>query len=244
MRQLFLFLILSVAGICKSQTVTVNDQYVVAGLSQIRESMNYGFVFNGPMIKYGREWQWQMPDDRIELESSLGLSAVFKKGPGIDFSLTPLNFNYMFKLSDLLWLGPGIMTGYNYDFYPDLQTGHDFWFSHYSAGLAVFFQKLLSKRIIGIKISSTLFGFTSRTPEDFNTLFFDIGIKNALQDLHRNMNWNQLGRYNVTHFEFSLKPVQGGRVSFSYLMDYSGFYKPPLWTRLDYGIKLTIKPRK
>ena len=244
MRHLFLFLILSVPGICKSQTVKVKDQYVVFGLSQIRESMNYGFVFSGPVIKYGRDWQWLMPDYRIELESSLGLSVVFKKGTGIDFHLTPLNFNYLFKLSDLLWLGPGIMTGYNYEFYPDLQTGHDFWFSHYSAGLAVFFEKVLPKRIIGIKISGSLFGFTSRTPENFNTLFFDIGFKDALQDLHRNMNWSQLGRYNVTHFEISLKPVQSGRVSLSYLMDYAGFYKPPRWARLDYGIKLTILSRK
>jgi hypothetical protein len=244
MRHLFLFLILSVPGICKSQTVSVKDQYLVTGLSQISESMNYGFVFSGPMIKYGREWQWLLPDDRIGLESSIGLSAVFKKGPGIDFTLTPLNLNYLFKLSDQLWLGPDVMTGYNYEFYPDRQTGHGFWFSHYSAGFAIFFQKVLSERIIWMKISSSLFGFTSRTPENFNTLFFNIGFKDAIQDLHSDMNFSQFGRYNVTHFEISLKPVQSRRISFSYLMDYAGFYKAPHWTRLDYAIKLSIQSRK
>jgi hypothetical protein len=244
MRYLFLFLLLSFSLICNSQTTKSNDQYLQINFSQIKEALNYGFVFNGSQIQYGRDWLWKKPDKRFELESQLGLTSVFNKGIGLDFHLTPFNFNYLFKVNDQLWMGPTVLTDYDYDFYPDLQMGHPFWFSHYSAGASLYFKKQFQKRLMTVKFSSSLLGFTSRTPEDFNTLFFYLGFFRALKDLHSDLSCGILSQYNVSHFEFSLTPVQAHRVSFSYTIDYIGYYKSPRWTRLNYGVKLTIKPKR
>lgn len=144
MRYLFLFLFLLFSGISNCQTVRSRVQYLRLSLSQIKESLNYGFVFSGPQIQYGRDWRWQKPNKLFELETSLGLSSVFSKGICIDFHAVPVNFSYLFKINEKLWLGPEILTEYNYEFYPDLQMGHDFWFSHYSTCISASFQKVLS----------------------------------------------------------------------------------------------------
>jgi hypothetical protein len=244
MRYLFIFLFLSFSGIGISQTVKSKDQSLQLSYSQIKESMNFGFVFRGPQLQYGRDWIWQKSDKRVELETQLGLSALFNKGIGLGFHLTPLNFNYLYQLNEQLWLGPGILTDYNYEFYPDIQMAHPFWFSHYSAGVSVYFQKKLQKRSLSVRFTSSLFGLTSRTQKDFNTLFFHPGFIYAIQDLHRNMSFNLVSQYNVSHLEIDLRPFATHRVRVSYFIDYSRYDQSPRWISLNYGIKLTIQPKQ
>jgi hypothetical protein len=217
------------------------DQFLMAGLSQIKEGLNYGFVYSGPQLQYGREWQWQKSDNRIELESQIGLATVFNKGLGLGLHLTPLNFRYLFKINDQLCLGPGLLSDYNYGFYPDLHIGYDFWFSHYSTEVAASFRKTFQKRSLTVRFTSSLFGLVSRTRQTDDTYFFHLGFKYALKDLNSKMEWGFVNQYNVSRLEIALNPNQTGRVCFSYIIDYSGYFKDPRWVKLDYGIKLTIK---
>lgn len=227
-----------------AQTIKLRDQYLILNVTQIREGMNFGFVFHGPQLQYGRDWKWQKPGSRFELGTNLGISPFFRKGIGVDFHLAPVNFNFQVKISDHFWLGPSVLTDYNYEFYPDLQVGHDFWFSHYSAGGSFLFQKNFQKRKLAIRFSNSLLGFTSRTQDDFNDLYFDIGLKYALRDLHKDMKFSAINRYTVTHIEIDLSSLQPKRVELTFLIDYFGYYRTPKWARLNYGLKLTIKSKK
>lgn len=244
MRHLFLFIILLHTGIVNSQIQKYTSQYFILNISQLKESMNFGFVFSGPQLEYGRNWKWQKTNRIYELHNHLGVALLSNKGPGYDFHITPFNFNILFRFYDHLWLGPSILTDYNYEFYPDLQTGHDFWFSHYSAGASLFYKKVFQKRLLNIKFSSSLFGFTSRTQENFNPHYFDLGVKTAVTDLHQNMKLLSLNQYLVFHLEIGLNVLKNNRLYLSYLIDYTGYYKEPEWSKLNYGIKFTIKSKK
>jgi hypothetical protein len=243
MRYLIFVLLLILPEVCRAQTEKIKDQYLSLSISQLKESLNYGFVYNGPQFRYGRNWQWINPGNEYELQTSLGFSTLFKKGIGIDFHLSPVNFKFLFNINQNLWIGPEFLSDYYYDFYPDMQAGHDYWFSHYSGGVSFLYQKPFEKRILTIKLSNSLFGFTSRTPEDYNTLFFDIGFKDALLHLNRKLRWNKINQYNISRLEIKLSPLNIRRVDFSFCMDYIAFYQSARWTRVDYGIKLTIRSK-
>lgn len=224
----------------QSQTSKSRGQYLVLNFSQIRENINYGFVFSGPQLKYGRTWQWKKKSVQYALESQLGIAVLSEKGPGYDFHLSPVQFDYLIKLNHQLWIGPCLLSDYNYEFYPDLQVGHDFWFTHFSAGVSLAFQKAFTKRLFSLKCKSALFGFTSRTPDDFDALFFNLGVKYAINDLHKNMQFTPVNRYRILHFEASFKPLKAQKIDVSYLMDYMAYRANPLWTRLNFGLKLSI----
>lgn len=208
--------------------------------SQVRESMNYGFVFNGPQLQYGRSWQWNKEFVRYQLESQLGIGLLSEKGSCYDFHLSPIHFNFLVNLDRQLGIGPCFISDYNYEFYPDLQAGHGFWFSTYSAGICLDFRKSFTKRILFVKCQSTLFGFTSRTPDDFDALFFDIGFKDAMRDLHKDMRLTAFNAYQVIHIEAGFTSLKTQRIHLSCLVDYKNYRPDPDWTRLDIGIKLTI----
>jgi hypothetical protein len=205
--------------------------------------MNYGFVFNGPQLQYGRNWLWNKKSVAYGLESQLGVAVLSNKGSCIDFHLSPVNFDCLFNPVQPVWLGPCLISDYNYDFYPDLQTGHDFWFSHYSIGLSFVYRKAIRNKLLSVRFKSALFGFTSRTPNDFDALFFNVGFKYAVEDLHKNMQFLSVSQYRVFRFEANLKPQKAKRIDLSCLVDYMNYGLIPAWTRLNFGVKLTVHPK-
>lgn len=241
MNRVFLLLFFfAFSTLINSQTVESSEQYFILNRSQIRESMNYGFVFSGPQLQYGRIWQWNRKSAQYGLESQLGIAVLSNKGSCFDFHLSPINIDCLIKLNHQFWFGPCLISDYNYEFYPDLQVGHDFWFSHYSIGISFIFRQAFQKRLLSLKFKSALFGFTSRTNDDFDALFFNIGFKYAIQDLHKNMQFSSVSRYNVFRFEASFIPLKAKRIDLSCLVDYMNYESIPPWTRLNYGIKLSI----
>lgn len=235
-----LFLILCLAPISKSQTIRSHEQYLVLNISQIKEKMNYGFVFAGPQLQYGRNWQWMKESVQLEMGTQLGAALLSEKGLGYDFHLSPVHFDYLIHACPPLWIGPCLLSDYNYEFYPDMQAGHDFWFTHFSTGISLMFEKAFSKRLLSVSCKSALFGFTSRTPEDVDALFFYVGFKYALQHLHENMQFHTAGQYRIIHLEVAFKPLKAHRFDLSCLMDYMHYHSDPSWTRLNFGLKLTM----
>jgi hypothetical protein len=244
MKRFFLALVLVSFTIClKSQTNESKEQFLILNLSQIREGMNYGFVFSGPQFQYGRSWLWNKESVQYHLEAKLGAAMLSKKGPGYDFHLSPLNFGCLFNLNNRFWIGPCMISDYNYEFYPDMQAGHDFWFSHYSTGVSILFQKSFQQKELSVRFISALFGFTSRTPDDFDALFFDIGFRYAIKNLHKNMQLTSISHYRIFRFETKYTPLQARRVNISFLVDYFNYDRSPDWTRLNYGLKLSVHPK-
>jgi hypothetical protein len=233
-------LFLCMAPLSKSQTIRSREQYLVLNICQIKDEINYGFVFSGPQLQYGRNWQWNRKSTQYTLGTQLGIALLSEKGPGYDFHLSPVQFDYLLSIYHTMWVGPSLMSDYNYEFYPDLQAGHDFWFTHYSTGISVVFKKAFTRRILTVKCKSALFGFTSRTPDDFDALFFYVGFKYALQDLHKNMQFRTVNQYQVIHLEAAFTPLKERRFDLSYLMDYMNYHSNPSWTRLNFGLKVTM----
>jgi hypothetical protein len=235
-----LLLFLCFSTLIKSQTIRYREQYLVLNISQIREKMNYGFVFSGLQLQYGRNWQWSRKSTQYELGTQLGIALLSEKGQGYDFHLSPVHFDYLVNVYHWMWIGPSLLSDYNYEFYPDLQAGHDFWFTHFSTGISFGFEKAFPKRVLSVKCKCALFGFTSRTPDDFDALFFYVGFKYAVQNLHKNMQFHTINQYQIVHLEAAFKPLKARRFDLSYLMDYMNYSSNPSWTRLNFGLKLTM----
>ncbi|HSO86789.1 MAG TPA: hypothetical protein VLQ91_09580 [Draconibacterium sp.] len=53
---LFLIFLIIPGGMAQEKT-TISRSYLSAGIKQIKESANFGFVFNGPQFIYGHYWE-------------------------------------------------------------------------------------------------------------------------------------------------------------------------------------------
>lgn len=214
------------------------------GFKQIKEDANFGLVFTGPVIKYGYNYKCENYNRLIEIDNEFGLGTLFtRKIPGIDFYLKLLETSYLFKKTAnnaQFLIGPYIKMEYNYNLYPDLQSGFDYWLSNYSAGInSAYYFKVFSLPA-NIKFKTSLFGFVSRQPENRNPYFYDLGLGHAIKHLNSDLNFVFINKFNSTNFEIQLRFKEQSRYIWSYNFDYYGFTDNPKVFVLVHSIKLEI----
>lgn len=217
------------------------------GYKQIKEEANFGLVFSGPIIKYGHNFHCENIKRRIEVDNELGLGTLFSREiPGIDFYLKLLETSYLFKKtwsnSELL-IGPVIKMEYNYNLYPDLQSGFDYWVSNYSVGInSAYFFKLFSMPA-KIKFKTSLFGFVSRQAEYRNPYFYDLGFSHAIKHLNSDLNFKFINQFNSASVEIQLRLKEQSRYNWSYRFDYYGYNVHPKVFIMVHSIRLEINKK-
>jgi hypothetical protein len=138
-----------ITGEMFSQDVHPKRQtFYSAGFIQVKEAANYGLVFRGPSFGFGMRWEFPSVKHLLFYEYSLGPGVMFAKNiAGLDFSFKPADLGYLWKIPAgkiNLFAGPSVKMQYDVQFYPDLQSGYDYWLTSYAAG-AYLRQKYLQK---------------------------------------------------------------------------------------------------
>jgi hypothetical protein len=222
----------------------IRNSFLTAGFNQIKEGANFGLIFRGPGLNYGMDWNSVNEKRFITYEFELGISILFSREiPALGFYLKPVDMVYLFKLplaNNNLYFGPVLKLEYNYNLYPDLQSGFDYWFTNLSLGIGALFDFNYQKSSFRIKLNSSVAGFSSRQEAYRDPYFYDIGFKYAIKHLNQDFYFGSFDDFNVTNFEILYSPDKDSRFSFGYFLKYSGFYHDPRITMLNQGVKLII----
>lgn len=242
---LFLAFALATNGAAQSK---INDHYSYfsSGLKQIKESANFGLVFNGPNLIYGHYWSSIKNNKTFFLENEIGVCIPFSKGiPALNIHLKPVETGYLFNrksATNNFAIGPFFKIDYDYTLYPQLQSAFDYWFTNFSLGVNAAYDFIIGKQTLNTRLKSSLLGFTSRQPDYRNPYWYDIGFKHAIKHLNSDLEFSTLNKYNTTDFELSWKTNPDSRITWAYCFNYSGYYAAPPLSTIYHNIKLIINP--
>ena len=241
----FLIFALATNGAAQSKTVE-RYSYFSTGLKQIKESANFGLVFNGPNLNYGHYWSSTKNNKTFFLENEIGVCIPFSKGiPALNIYLKPVETGYLFnrKSATNFAVGPLFKIEYDYTLYPQLQSAFDYWFTNFSLGVNAAYNFTIGKQTLNTRLKSSLLGFTSRQPDYRNPYWYDIGFKYAIKHLNSDLEFSSLNKYNTTDFELSWKTNPDSRIILAYCFSYSGYYEAPPVSTINHHIKLIINPK-
>lgn len=240
-------ILLLVFTTCQAQEkLLTRNSFLTAGLSQVNEDANFGLVFSGPAINYGMTWKSLNEKRLIEYEYELGARILFSREiPALGFYLKPVDLNYLFKFQDKeLYIGPQLQLEYNYNLYPDLQAGFDYWFTNLSLGINARYSFNYKESSFIVMLNSSLAGFTSRQAAYRNPYFYDIGFNHAIRHLNQNLSFGSVNDFNTTNLEIFWKRRVESRLTFGYCLNYYGYFEKPEITILNHGIKLIISKKQ
>jgi hypothetical protein len=242
---IIIVLILS-ADIANSQMEKSHFHAISLNFLQIKEELNYGMVFHGPGLGYAYAAQWQNDKNRIQYEGRITFSTPLTRGIiAASFNIVPVRMDYLFKLGSekAFSIGPYFTMEYNYELYPDLQSGYSYWLTHFSLGGVLNYSFDVKQHQFDLLFHTTLLGFTSRNPVYDDPYFFDLGLGYVLGYLHQDLQFGSLNRYNQSELEIRWQPKSLSRLAFEYTFQYYGYFDEPKLTMLNQSIKLIILPK-
>lgn len=213
---------------------------------QIDESMNYGYVFDGPGFGYAYSARWDRGARTIGYEGRINLSYLKARGiEGLSLSLTPVRLEYLLKTghTEKFFLGPYIITDYQYQLYPDFQSGYSFWFTNLSLGGALRYRFEAGKSRIQLSLNTTALGLSSRTPAGRDQYFFDLGLGYMVKFLHQDLQFGSWNRYNQTEMELRWQPREDSRLALSFLAQYYGYFDTPRLDMVNAQCKLILQSK-
>jgi hypothetical protein len=198
-------------------------------------------------LNYGRNWKFLNDRRLINIEGELGFGILFSKNiPGLGFYLKPVDLEYLLRFnlkSKPVYIGPSLKLEYNYNLYPDLQSGFDYWFTRSCIGITTVYSMDVKKSALHIKLNSSLFGLLSRQPEYRNPYFYDLGLGHAVRHLHQDMAISSFSQFSTFSMELLLKHRKQSRFGFGYVFEYAGFHKAPQISVVNHSIKLIISKK-
>lgn len=238
------FMLLISAG---AQNLKSHNHTVALNIQQIKESLNYGMVFRGPGLGYAYSARWEDEKRIMEYQGRVSFNVPMTKGIiAASLNVVPARFDYLFKTGPEghFSAGPFAILEYNYEFYPDLQSGYSFWLTHYSLGgaLAGWFKQGESR--IELSLHFTILGLTSRTRPYDDPYFFDAGFGDIIGFLHTDFQFGSLGKYSVDELEIRWTPKAASRLAWAYAFQYYGYFDDPEFTMLNHCLRLIILPKK
>jgi hypothetical protein len=236
--------LLLIFSYCLAQEKSVSrNSFLSAGYRQIKEDANFGLVFKGPEVNYGMTWNILKNRSLIIYEFELGLGIPFSREiPSLAFYLKPVDLACTFRIMEEnnFFIGPSLAVEYNYNLYPDLQSGFDYWFTNFSLGARAIYDFNYKSSAFRIMINTSLFGLTSRQDDYRDPYFYDIGFNYAVKHLNQKLNFGSIKSFNSVNFELLWKAKPDSRFMFGYQFKYSGYYNAPEISMISNSIKLTI----
>ena len=239
-------LILSV-NLASSQITKSHVHQVSLNFLQIKDEMNYGLVFRGLGIGYTYSAQWQNEKRLLEYEARLSYSLMdTREIIAGSFNVVPVRLGYLLKTGtqSKLCVGPFFTTEYNYELYPDVQSGYSFWFTHFSLGSVLSYSFNLQKNLFDLSFHTTLLGITSRQPVYHDPYFFDLNPWYVLRFVHQDFQFGSLDQYNQSELEIRWQPKAKSRLALAYALQYYGYFDSPKLTMINHSAKLIILPKK
>jgi len=224
---------------------TIHSATLKTQFFQIKDAFNYGLVFNGLNLVGRYSFEKTTEKTSIIYNPEFSFGANFNKGVGLDWGFIPINFfigrNINRSKSKPLVFGGYFLTNYNWQLYPELQSGHMFWFTSLEIGPQAIFSLPIKHREIKITLSNSLAGFTSRPIPATESYFYSLTFSDFVTNAHSNLKMGSYNLFNHTNLEIELLNNTKKRFSFAYEFEYFGYYKEPKLSYLTHSLNFKWK---
>jgi len=212
---------------------------------QIKDGFNYGLVFNGLSLAGRYSFEKSMENTVFIYSPGLSFGACFNKGVGLWWGFVPIDIFYGYKIKKSitkpLVIGAYIATNYNWQLYPELQSGHMFWFTSIEIGPQFILTLPLKTRKIKFTFSNSLAGFTSRPEPATESYYYSLTFSDFITNAHSNLEFGSYNLFNHTNFEIELINNKKKRLSIAYEFEYFGYYKEPRLSFISHSLNLIWK---
>jgi hypothetical protein len=221
----------------KDHLITFSSQFF-----QIKDEFNYGLVFNGLNVACTYTYIFSSEKYTVIYNSRLGLGANFNKGVGIDLRLKPVDFFYG-KPSNFYFITFGAYYSINYqwELYPELQSGHMFWLTSMEIGPRLIMNIPHKSSIIRVIFSNSIINLTSRPEPETETYFYSLKFSDFIKNAHTILKLGSFNRFNHTAFDIELMRNKRKLKSIAYTLEYIGYYKNPKIFLLYHSVNLKWK---
>jgi hypothetical protein len=238
--------ILAILSVYPQESKT-HDHAVALNFLQIKEEANYGLVFKGPGLGYAYSFNWENEKRILDYEGRFSFNVpMTREIIAASINFVPVRFDYLFKTSNesKVCIGPYAIMDYNYELYPDLQSGYSYWFTNFSLGGTVKYAFRLKENQFDLHFHTTLLGLTSRQPVYDDPYFFDLSFGDIMKFVHQDLQFGGWGSYNQSEIELTWQSRPDSRLAYAYSFQYYGYYPEPAITMLNQTLKIIILPYK
>jgi hypothetical protein len=212
---------------------------------QFKDEFNYGLVFSGLNLAGWYSLEKTNEKSTFKYTPELSFGANYSKGVGLAWGIVPIDIFYGFQTKNIknypLTIGAYFTTDYNWQLYPELQSGHMFWFTSIEIGPQVICLVPIKQRSLKITLSSSLAGFTSRPKPSTESYYYSLTLSDFLTNANSNLEFGSYNLFNHTNLEVELLNVKKKRLSLAYEFEYFGFYKEPKLSYLSHSLNMKWK---
>lgn len=234
--------LLAVAAVAQDSTRT-HSIALRGRFSQIADGYNHGLVFSG--IDLGADYRLARTDERdrwgYETRFVAGIMHDKRGGLALHFQFRPLDAAYAWRLGpgdQAPLLGPYGAVNYAWQVYPQLQSGHMFWYSSFELGPRLFARTSIGGRHLEVRASASLFGWASRPAFTTEEYFYSLRFEDYVKNPHRNLLFGGAPVFQHFDAELGLTPGHGKRVSLAYAFEYWSRSLFPRLRSLSHAINL------
>jgi len=174
--------------------------------------------------------------------ADLSFGPSYKNGIGLLWQFKPIDVFYGFRISlknkHQIYIGPYFHAAYNWELFPELQSGHMFWFSSFEIGPKLSWSFPLKTKQIKLRFSNSLMGFTSRPEVDTETHFYSLKFSDFASNPHSNLQFGFNNLFNHTMLGLETKVSKSQRFSLGYQFEYFGIYDSPTLSYTEHSVNL------
>jgi len=244
----FVFFLLFTYGLMGQEMNTltkpekIHSVFVKTQFAQYKDQFNYGLVFSGVNLDLGYAFQKKSERRIISYKGELAAGINFNKGPGLVVRLKPVDFFYGFSINDKpVTIGPYFSANYQWQLYPEIQSGHMFWFSTWEIGPQIIVKVSHHSNRITLIFSNSLLGFTSRPEPGTESTYYSLKLIDFIKNGHQNMKFGSFNNFNHTDLQLGFQNNKWKRLSLFYSFEYFGYYQDPKLGIIYHSINLNFK---
>lgn len=237
---LMLFFALHLGAKAADTAQTKQFLSVQSSFFQIKDEFNYGLVTNG--TKLGLDYAVEKYYNNSLLSYSGGLAFGLGKrmGVALNVQVKPFDIHYGFKIQEAQSIYLGVYTAGNYQWqlYPELQSGHMFWFSSCEFGARAQARINAGNHQLQLRVSNSLAGFSSRPLPATEEYFYSLNFSDFIGNPHSNIKFGSFSVLNHTNLQLELLPRADKRTSLIYEFDYRSQYQASKVEYLSHSLKI------
>lgn len=211
------------------------------GFIQIKDEYNYGLVNSGLNLAGRYAMTLTTGRNTLAYKAELGFGMNYNNGLGMAWSLKPFDLLYGFGLYNdpacKVTLGPYVSGYYLWQLYPELQSGHMFWFSSYELGPRVLVSAPVKSRILNISLSGSVAGLNSRPDRTSEEYYYSLTFSDFAGNPHSNMKFGSVNVFN--HFHLMVEwVIPDKKFTVGYAYEYIGYGEFPAFRYSLHSIEL------
>lgn len=211
---------------------------------QIKEAANYGLVFNGLNLVVDYDLVIINENTIFQYSPEFGFGANFNNGIGLSWEFKPIDLYYGFQIFEEsnydFFVGPYASINYQFQLYPELQSGHNYWFSFVDLGPKIIAKVNLLDIPLRVSFSNSIAGLGSRpkvNPQS-ESHFYSLNFFDWLSDMNSNFEFGSFNLLNHSNLEIEFISILKDGLSIEYEFEYYGYFNNPKLDYISHGINL------